>query len=423
MVFCAAFDCNNDSRYTTGISYHCFPRDEALRSQWLAKISRADLVVSKNSRLCSEHFTPDCYERDLKAEILGLKPRSTLKPGAIPTVFSHRRPSKRPRLSSEKRSEEKVRKEYIASVTAQSSCRIEEHAASALEQPTPVDVVNCGASTSTSDSPSYPFPHYLGPKSTLVESQAVQVNFPNKGVDFGIQVNRGLHLMMKSTDTQVEVDVPESSTQTEEITRKKQLKLLLPQKSLQEKMTSAFPQNRKIQMIKTCQDQTTNTKEKQNAKSHRMIPNTLYLNKSYLNCFSTVLSVLSGSTFTKEASLADILNLKIFSAKTFYNIQNKPGSSAHNALKEVVFDKNLLQDIQQLTLSCHTGNLEMYHSVQTKYAPKRQHFSCNGMVARTQLAAIDHNANTGRQQATVSRGANQGELQYQVVFPKNTKEW
>ena len=61
--------------------------------------------------------------------------------------------------------------------------------------------------------------------------------------------------------------------------------------------------------------------------------------------------------------------------------------------------------------------------MQTKYAPKRQHLFSNGMVARTQLAALDHNANTGRQQATVSRGANQGELQYKVVFPKNTKEW
>ena len=111
MVYCAAFDCNNDSRYTTGISYHCFPRDEPLWSQWLAKISQAGLLVSKKSRLCSEHFAPDCLERDLKAEILGLKPRSTPKPGAIPTIFSHRRPSKRPRLSSEKCSVEKVRKE------------------------------------------------------------------------------------------------------------------------------------------------------------------------------------------------------------------------------------------------------------------------------------------------------------------------
>ena len=111
MVYCAAFDCNNDSRYTTGISYHCFPRDEPLWSQWLAKISQADLLVSKKSRLCSEHFAPDCLERDLKAGILGLKPRSTPKPGAIPTIFSHRRPSKRLRLSSEKCSVEKVRKE------------------------------------------------------------------------------------------------------------------------------------------------------------------------------------------------------------------------------------------------------------------------------------------------------------------------
>ena len=45
------------------------------------------------------------------------------------------------------------------------------------------------------------------------------------------------------------------------------------------------------------------------------------------------------------------------------------------------------------------------------------------MVARTQLAALDHNANTGRQQATVSKGENEEELRYKVVFPKQTKEW
>ena len=101
----------------------------------------------------------------------------------------------------------------------------------------------------------------------------------------------------------------------------------------------------------------------------------------------------------------------------------RPGSPAHEALKEVVFDKTLVKDIQQLTLCCHTGSLEVYHSVQTKYVPKRQHFSYEGMVARTQLSALDHNANTGRQHATASKGANQGELQYKVVFPKHTKEW
>ena len=101
----------------------------------------------------------------------------------------------------------------------------------------------------------------------------------------------------------------------------------------------------------------------------------------------------------------------------------RPGSPAHEALKEVVFDKNLLKDIQQLTLSCHTGTLEVYHSVQTKYLPKRQHFSYKGMVARTQLAALDHNANTGREQATSSKGESEGELRYKVVYPKRSKEW
>ena len=111
MVYWVAFDCNNDSRFTTGISYHCFPSDPSIREQWLAKISRADLVISKHSRLCSEHFTPDCYERDLMAELLGSKPKAILKPDAIPSLLSHRPPPKKPRLSSERRSLEKTRQE------------------------------------------------------------------------------------------------------------------------------------------------------------------------------------------------------------------------------------------------------------------------------------------------------------------------
>ena len=73
MVYCAAFDCNNDSRKRTGISYHCFPKDPSLREQWLVKILRADLIISNSTRLCSQHFTPDCHEHDLQAELLGSK--------------------------------------------------------------------------------------------------------------------------------------------------------------------------------------------------------------------------------------------------------------------------------------------------------------------------------------------------------------
>ena len=45
------------------------------------------------------------------------------------------------------------------------------------------------------------------------------------------------------------------------------------------------------------------------------------------------------------------------------------------------------------------------------------------MVAQTQLAALHHNANTSRDHATASRGENEGELRFKVVFPKRSKEW
>lgn len=99
------------------------------------------------------------------------------------------------------------------------------------------------------------------------------------------------------------------------------------------------------------------------------------------------------------------------------------GSAAHIALEEVALNKKLLKDITKLTEFHHTGNLEVYHSLLLKYAPKRQHFSYKGMVARTQLAVIDHNCNTGRRQATVINGTKQGEKRYKVVFPKGRKKW
>ena len=73
----------------------------------------------------------------------------------------------------------------------------------------------------------------------------------------------------------------------------------------------------------------------------------------------------------------------------------EPGSSAAVALEEVILAPRILNDLARLTAFCHTGGLEVYHSMLLKYCPKRQHFSYNGMVARTQLAALDNNHNTG----------------------------
>ena len=95
------------------------------------------------------------------------------------------------------------------------------------------------------------------------------------------------------------------------------------------------------------------------------------------------------------------------------------GSKAHNALKEVVLDKRLVKDIRQLSEFCHTGSLEVYHSLMTKYVPKRQEFDFDQMVARTALAVIDHNMSRNRLQATNKKG----EKQFRLVCPKATSEW
>ncbi|XP_070545993.1 uncharacterized protein [Ptychodera flava] len=98
------------------------------------------------------------------------------------------------------------------------------------------------------------------------------------------------------------------------------------------------------------------------------------------------------------------------------------GSPPHDALRKVVNDKKLLKDLEHITLFCHTGELEVYHSLLLKYTPKRQHFSHEGMVCRTQLAVIDHNYHVAREQATTKSGS----LCFKVVYPKShsyNKKW
>ena len=100
----------------------------------------------------------------------------------------------------------------------------------------------------------------------------------------------------------------------------------------------------------------------------------------------------------------------------------KIGSPAHIALEEVVTNKKLLNDITKLSDFHHTGGLEVFHALLLKYAPKRTHFSYNGMTARTQLAIIDH-SNVNGKQALVKRGQNKNNKRYNVVFPKGKKQW
>ena len=66
--------------------------------------------------MCSEHFTYDCYETDLKAQLMPeLKVKRRLKHDAIPSVFSFGPEPKKPRITSENR-ESRQRAEELRQV-------------------------------------------------------------------------------------------------------------------------------------------------------------------------------------------------------------------------------------------------------------------------------------------------------------------
>ena len=101
----------------------------------------------------------------------------------------------------------------------------------------------------------------------------------------------------------------------------------------------------------------------------------------------------------------------------------KPGSPAHVTLEEVVKNKKLIKDLAKRTEFHHTGELEQYHSLVHKYVPKRELFAYNGMIARTQLAILDHNHNVDRDQAIVKCGPNKEQKLFKIPCPKQRKNW
>lgn len=52
--------------------YHRFPRDTEIRKQWIHSSGKESLWNPEHGWICSDHFTDDSYERDLKAELLNV---------------------------------------------------------------------------------------------------------------------------------------------------------------------------------------------------------------------------------------------------------------------------------------------------------------------------------------------------------------
>ena len=97
----------------------------------------------------------------------------------------------------------------------------------------------------------------------------------------------------------------------------------------------------------------------------------------------------------------------------------KESSFAYVAVKKIVLDKRLLNDLKYLIDFNHTGALEVYHSLYNKCSSKRLHFSYPVMTARAQLAVPDFNFRVG----LAHRKNKQGDLQYKHQFSKMTQSW
>ena len=77
------------------------------------------------------------------------------------------------------------------------------------------------------------------------------------------------------------------------------------------------------------------------------------------------------------------------------------GSPAHNALKDIVNDETILKDLPYLTKFCHSGELEVFHSL----CLTRIGFCYHGKCARTRLAVMmDHNSGLNRKQSRTKDG-------------------
>ncbi|KAM4017527.1 uncharacterized protein ACNLHF_007163 [Anomaloglossus baeobatrachus] len=101
-------------------------------------------------------------------------------------------------------------------------------------------------------------------------------------------------------------------------------------------------------------------------------------------------------------------------------------SPAYKQLKNIVENKSLLKDLKQLSFLCHTGELEIYHSACLKYRPKTLHFFMDSMVARTQLAALDHNRNVHRVKEVVKNASHEDALgsgTQRLEASKGQKSW
>ena len=81
-------------------------------------------------------------------------------------------------------------------------------------------------------------------------------------------------------------------------------------------------------------------------------------------------------------------------------------------LQNIILDKTLLSNLKHLTNFSHKGSLEVYQSSYNKWLPKSTRFSCQEIIACSQLAATDFNLCSELTQAETKSGVKHFNVTY-----------
>ena len=112
MTNCGAPGCTNRSANNKNISFHRLSsKKEEIKKKWLHNLNRK--FIPETLSVCSEHFEPSCFKRDLQAELMGTKPRNILKDDAVSTIFKHSQGPSRKRVSSLGRENKEAKKQLV----------------------------------------------------------------------------------------------------------------------------------------------------------------------------------------------------------------------------------------------------------------------------------------------------------------------
>ena len=112
MTNCGALGCTNRSANNKNISFHRLSaKKEEIKKKWLHNVNRK--FIQETLSVCSEHFEPPCFKRDLQAELVGTKPRNILKDNAVPTIFKHSQGPSRKSVSSLERKSKQAKKQLV----------------------------------------------------------------------------------------------------------------------------------------------------------------------------------------------------------------------------------------------------------------------------------------------------------------------